>query len=155
MTPPSTPPANPCRAVKPRLLSPGTYCNETFSGEITLQPGTYILRGGQIKLGGNGTLTGLGVTLFLMENASITLNANQVVKLSAPETGPYAGITIYQAKGNTNALLLNGGSGSTITGFVYAPDAHITFTGNSAMAGTGECVRVVGDTIEMTGTSNV
>ena len=44
---------------------------------------------------------------------------------------------------------------STITGFIYAPDAHITFTGNSAMAGAGECVRVVGDTIEMTGTSNV
>ena len=140
---------------KTKTLSPGTYCNETFSGEITLQPGTYILRGGQIKLGGNGTLTGLGVTIFLMENASITLNANQVIKLSPPETGPYAGITIYQAKGNTNALLLNGGSGSTITGFIYAPDAHINFTGNSAMAGAGECVRVVGDTIEMTGTSNV
>lgn len=147
-----------CKSVpggKTKTLSPGTYCNKTLSGDITLKPGTYILRDGQINLGGNGKLTGYGVTIFLMEGASITFGANQVINLTAPDSGPYAGISIYQADGNTTPMRLNGGVGSTITGFIYAPSAHVDFTGNSAASGSGQCVRIVANTIEMTGTSDV
>ncbi|RTM01221.1 MAG: pilus assembly protein, partial [Hyphomicrobiales bacterium] len=49
-------------------LSPGTYCDKTLSGKITLNPGTYIMRNVVIKPGGNGSLSGQGVTIFLMEN---------------------------------------------------------------------------------------
>jgi hypothetical protein len=136
-------------------LSPGTYCNDTISGDVTLEPGIYILRGGSIKLGGNGRLVGKGVTIFLMEDASFDIGANQVVQLSPPSEGPYAGITIYQAKGNTSALNINGGAGSLVTGFVYSPSAHITYTGNSTTTGAGECLRIIGRTVEMNGNSNV
>ena len=137
-----------------KTLSPGTYCNEIFSGEIALDPGVYILRGGQIKLGGNGSLTGEGVTLFLMEGAEFTVNANQVVKLSPPEDGDYAGITIYQERGNSETLTLNGGADSLVSGVVYAPDAHIFYAGNSTTTTDG-CLRMVGGTIEMAGNSGV
>jgi hypothetical protein len=140
---------------KTKTLSPGTYCNEVLSGEITLEPGTYILRGGEVKLGGNGSLVGQGVTIFLMEHAAFHINANQVVKLSPPEQGDYAGITLYQQRGNTSPLVLNGGAGSEISGFVYAPSAHVFHAGNSSMTAAGECLRIVGNTVEMTGNSNV
>jgi hypothetical protein len=52
-------------------------------------------------------------------------------------------------------MRLNGGVGSTISGFIYAPTAHVDFTGNSAASGSGECIRIVANTIEMTGTSDV
>jgi Flp pilus assembly protein TadG len=136
-------------------LSPGTYCDKTLSGKITLNPGTYILRNVTIKPGGNGSLSGQGVTIFLMENSQVYINANEQVKLSPPTSGPYAGITIYQAHGNTQALTLNGGSGSVVSGFIYAPDATVTFAGNSDMNAQGSCLRLVGDTIAMTGTSAV
>ncbi|MDX8483216.1 pilus assembly protein TadG-related protein [Mesorhizobium sp. VK24D] len=136
-------------------LSPGTYCDKTWSGNITLNPGIYILRNVTIKPGGNGSLTGLGVTIFLMENSQIYINANETVNLSPTTTGPYAGITIFQAHGNTQALTLNGGSGSVVRGFIYAPDATITYAGNSDMSAEGSCLRLVGNTVAMTGTSAV
>ncbi|RWH68570.1 pilus assembly protein [Mesorhizobium sp.] len=136
-------------------LSPGTYCDKTLSGQITLNPGSYIMRNVVIKPGGNGSLSGQGVTIFLMENSQLYINANEQVNLSPPTSGPYAGITIYQAHGNTQALTLNGGSGSLISGFIYAPDAAITYTGNSDMSAAGSCLRLVGDTVAMTGNSAV
>ncbi|RAZ86966.1 pilus assembly protein [Mesorhizobium hawassense] len=136
-------------------LSPGTYCDKTLSGKITLNPGTYIMRNVTIKPGGNGSLSGQGVTIFLMENSQIYINANEQVNLSPPTSGTYQGITIYQAHGNTQALTLNGGSGSLVSGFIYAPDAVITYAGNSDMSGQGSCLRLVGDTITMTGNSAV
>jgi hypothetical protein len=140
---------------KTKTLSPGTYCSETISGEVTLEPGSYILRGGEVKLGGNGFLIGHGVTIFLLEGAKFAISANQIVQLSPPESGDYAGITIYQARGNTSPLMVDGGVGSEITGFVYAPSAHVFHAGNSTTTTEGKCLRIVGNTIEMTGNSSV
>ncbi|TIV92909.1 MAG: pilus assembly protein, partial [Mesorhizobium sp.] len=152
------PPYGLCQSMpngKTVTLSPGTYCDKTWSGKITLNAGTYILRNVTIKPGGNGTLTGQGVTIFLMENSQIYINANEQVNLSPPTSGPYAGITIFQAHGNTQALTLNGGSGSMVSGFIYAPDAPISYAGNSDMNAQGSCLRLVGKTVEMTGNSAV
>ena len=126
-----------------------------MSGNITLDPGVYILRGTTIKPGGNGSLTGQGVTLFLMEGAQLYINANEQVNLSPPTSGPYAGITIFQDHENTSALTLNGAANSKISGFVYAPDAPISYAGNSDMSGQGDCLRLVGKTVQMTGNSSV
>ncbi|MRX32375.1 TadE/TadG family type IV pilus assembly protein [Aminobacter sp. MDW-2] len=147
-----------CKSVpggKTKTLSPGTFCDKTISGDVTLDPGTYILRGGQIKLGGNGSLTGIGVTIFLMEGAEFSSNANEIINLSPPSEGSYAGITIYQERTNANAVVINGGSGSNVTGFIYAPGAHVFYAGNSEMSGSGQCIRIVGNTVEMTGNSSV
>jgi len=140
---------------KTYTLSPGTYCDKTLSGNITLNPGVYIMRGITIKPGGNGSLTGQGVTIFLMESSQIYINANATVNLSPPTSGPYAGITIFQGHGNTSALTLNGGANSVLSGFIYAPDAPISYAGNSDMSGQGDCLRLVAMTIQMTGNSSV
>ncbi|CDX20813.1 conserved exported hypothetical protein [Mesorhizobium sp. ORS 3324] len=154
-----TPPAyGMCQSMpngKAVTLSQGTYCDKTWSGNITLNPGIYILRNVTIKPGGNGSLTGQGVTIFLMENSQLYINANETVNLSPPTSGPYAGITIFQAQDNTQALTLNGGSGSVVSGFIYAPSAAITYAGNSDMNAQGSCLRLVGSTVTMTGNSAV
>lgn len=140
---------------KTYTLSPGTYCDKTLSGKITLNPGVYIMRGTTIKPGGNGSLTGQGVTIFLMEDAQIYINANEKVILSPSTSDPYKGITIFQNHGNTSALTLNGGANSVISGFVYAPDAPVAYAGNSDMSGQGDCLRLVGKTVQMTGNSSI
>lgn len=140
---------------KTKTLSPGTYCNKTISGDVTLQPGTYILRGGQVKLGGNGKLVGSGVTIFLMEGAEFSVNGNEILQLTPPTSGPYAGITIFQEKTNTNTIAINGTSGSFVSGFVYAPGAHVFYAGNSATSTLTACLRLVSKTIEMTGNSSM
>ncbi|TIN62837.1 MAG: pilus assembly protein, partial [Mesorhizobium sp.] len=95
------------------------------------------------------------VTIFLMEGAQLYINANEKVDLSPSTSGPYAGITIFEDHGNTSALTLNGGANSTISGFVYAPDAPISYAGNSDMSSQGDCLRLVGKTVLMTGNSSV
>ena len=156
-----TPPAyTACKSMpggKTKSFTPGTFCNKTWSGDISLDPGVYILRGGQVKLGGNGRLVGHGVTIFLMEGATFELERQRSHDLSPPTsaTDPYAGITIYQDKANTAQLTINGGSGSLVTGFIYAPGAHVFYAGNSTMSGSGDCIRVIGNTVEMTGNSAI
>ncbi|MDN2566394.1 pilus assembly protein TadG-related protein [Aquibium sp. A9E412] len=154
VAPPSYTGCQPLPGGKSVSLSPGTYCNKTFSGEIVLSPGSYILRGGRINLGGNGSLTGHGVTLFLMDGAEFSINANQIVDLTPPDSGPYAGITIYQEADNTNAVTINGTSGSHVEGFVYAPGAHVFYAGN-ATTQADRCLRLVGRTIELTGNASI
>ena len=141
---------------KKKTLSPGTYCNKSLSGEITLQPGTYVLAGGGIKLGGNGYLKGTGVTIFLMGDAEFSVSGNEVVQLTPPTKGEdYAGITIYQEKSNDNTITINGTSDSYISGFVYAPGGHVFYAGNSAATTQSECLRIVGNTVELTGNSDM
>jgi hypothetical protein len=147
-----------CRQIpggKSVTLSPGTYCNKNWSGSITLDPGVYVLRDIDINLNGNGSLTGTGVTIFLMGNSQFTVNGNSVVKLSPPSDGDYAGITIFQARDNPSSMDIAGTSGSDISGFIYAPDASITYTGNSDTSAGDGCLRVVGDAVEMNGNSAI
>lgn len=148
------PPYGSCLSVKGLTMQPGTYCNKTISGTVTLEPGTYVFKGGKINLGGNGSLSGTGVTIFLMDGAELSMNANQSINLSPPDSGPYSGIVIYQARSNTTGLTINGGSNSSISGFVYAPGAQVTYNGNSDTASTA-CLRIVADTIKMNGNSKV
>lgn len=139
----------------PLTLSPGTYCRNGWSGNITLDPGVYVLRDVDIKLNGNGSLTGTGVTIFLMGNSQFSVNGNAVVKLSPPSSGDYAGITIFQARDNNLPMDIAGTSGSDVSGFIYAPDALITYTGNSDTSAGDGCLRVVGNTVEMNGNSAI
>lgn len=140
---------------KNKALSPGTFCNKKLSGTITLEPGTYILRGGSVDLGGNGSIKGDGVTIFLMEDAQFTINGNERVQLTPPTSGNYAGIVIYQEKANDNTISINGTSDSYVNGFIYAPGAHIFYAGNSLSTTQSECLRIVGNTVEMTGNSDL
>jgi Flp pilus assembly protein TadG len=135
-------------------LSQGTFCNQNLNGNVTLNAGVYVFKGGQLNFNGNGSLAGKGVTIFLMQGATMTVNGNATTDLSPPTSGPYAGITIYQDRDNTAALQVNGTSGSSLTGYVYAPAAPITYTGNASITNQN-CIRIIGDTITMTGNSYV
>ena len=88
-----------------------------------------------------------------MEDAELSIQANQTIQLSPPTTGPYAGITIYQERSNHMTLTINGTADSVVTGFIYAPGAHVFYAGNSATTATPGCLRMVGNTIELTGNS--
>jgi hypothetical protein len=89
-----------------------------------------------------------------MEGAEFTVNGNERVQLKPPTSGAYAGIVIYQEKSNTKTISINGTSDSYVEGFIYAPGAHIFYAGNSMSTTDSQCLRIVGNTIEMTGNSD-
>jgi Flp pilus assembly protein TadG len=112
-------------------LNPGVYCgwtNFNGSGTLTLNPGLYIIKNGGMTFNSGWTVTGNGVTFYLVDqNATITFNGNVNFKFSPPTSGTYANVLMFEPAGlaNTN-LPINGTSGSNLQGLLYLPSRDVT-----------------------------
>src|SRR5207302_3257265 len=89
-------------------------------------------------------ITGSGVTLYNTQSAfpntggtygGITLGGNGTFSLTAPTSGPDAGVVIFQARTNTRAIALSGNAAQGLGGTVYAPAALLYLSGNASLAG--------------------
>ncbi len=152
-----------------KTISPGIYSQITVSGNasLTLKPGDYILAGGGFTVSGNASITGGGVMLFNAGSAynaatgsdggtygSITLSGNGNYALSAPTTGAYAGVLVFQDRKDSKALTLSGNSTLGTSGTIYAPLASLTLSGNG-QSGTSQqqTMSFVVDTMVLSGNS--
>jgi hypothetical protein len=127
-------------------LNPGIYTQISASGSarLTLNPGVYILAGGGLTVSGNASVSGSGVTFYNTESAfpnpggtygGITLSGNGTFNLTAPTSGPYAGVVIFQARTNTRAISLSGNAVEALGGTIYAKAALLYLSGNATLAG--------------------
>lgn len=113
-------------------LSPGTFCNGfnlNSGATVALNPGTYIIEGG-LNVGSSATLTGTGVTLYFTGSGQLQMNSGSTAQLVAPTTGALAGILLWEASSDSNAIILDGNTSAKLQGAVYAPSAQLTI--NSA-----------------------
>jgi hypothetical protein len=122
-------------------LNPGTYCgwtNFNGSGTLTLNPGLYIIKSGGMTFNSGWTVTGTGVTFYLVDqNATLTFNGNVTANLSAPTSGTYANILMFEPSGLSNTNLpINGTSGSSFTGLMYLPSRDVTINSVSNVTST-------------------
>jgi hypothetical protein len=154
-----TPPCSPCSGGASgsntgkngtSIFNPGTFTDISLQGNgtVTFNPGTYIFTGTGISCMGTPGITGAGVTFYFANSSTFNCSGNDTINLSAPTTGTYAGILMYQATGNTTGPSLGGNTGSFYTGVLYFPSSQVTFFGNS----TGTAVGVViADSLAMSG----
>ena len=119
-------------------IGPGVYCGgltAASGADVALEPGIYIMRDGPVRFGGNTSLSGDGVTLFLTGSARIDFNGGPTLNLSAPKTGTYAGVAIYGDRAQAElAHTFQGSGGAMIDGAVYVPNGVLTYAGSSAAA---------------------
>ena len=106
---------------------------------LTLPAGTYYINGGDAFV--QGALSCSGCTIVLTNKSGATtatigtfkVNASATVNMSAPTTGTYAGIAIFQdrrAKDSNSANnLINGNSSSVINGTIYFPNQELIYNG--------------------------
>jgi Flp pilus assembly protein TadG len=124
-------------------ISPGTFCGGlNFSyGNITMNPGTYIIKGGSFAPAGGVTVSGTGVTIVMTGDATsgyATANiANgTTINISAPTSGPTKGIALLQdplaPHGVTNNMA--GGTNLNITGAMVFPSQIVNFSNGSSNA---------------------
>ncbi len=87
-------------------LQPGVYCGTTiFNGaSVSLSPGLYVFTGQVIENG--SSFSGTSVTIDNATSGAIFNGAS--TSLSAPTTGPYAGLLYYQPPSNTTTAIING-----------------------------------------------
>jgi Flp pilus assembly protein TadG len=146
-----------------RTLSPGTYSSMDIQGTAVLQPGTYFITG-NMRIGSQARVSGAGVTLvFTARNAAsntgniatIDINGGATINLSAPSTGTYAGILMYQdRRASTMATnRINGNSLSSFQGAFYFPRQLLSFNGTSGM--NTACVQIVARQVDWRGNTNI
>jgi Flp pilus assembly protein TadG len=138
------------------------FCNGLDAkGTVTFSPGIYIIENGSLSFNGgdvnatsNVSLVGQGVTFYLRSGADLKLGGSVSLSLSAPTSGPYAGILFFGSRTSAGASqTVSGNSGSTLQGAVYMPSSAVTFTGSSSA--TGGCTQIVAATVTFTGNSNL
>jgi hypothetical protein len=148
----------------------GCYSSLSISPNktLTLNNGTYIISGGSLDI--KGTLNMTNATLILSNKdpsptatvGTITMNAQGALNITAPTSGKWKGMALYQDRravddaptGNITASSpnkINGGSGSQITGVIYFPNQQLTYNGgNSASA---VCMQLVAKRLYWSGNS--
>jgi hypothetical protein len=80
-------------------LQPGVYCGGlrvTNGAEVTLRPGNYIFLAGPLTVDGNATLKGDGVSIIMRgPAANLNFMTDSTISLTAPTSGPLAGILVH------------------------------------------------------------
>lgn len=120
--------------IKPKPLLPGIYRGGIkINALVTVMmlPGVYILEGGGLEVNAGGSLIGTEVMIYNTNGAakadSIDMKAGSIVALTAPTSGDYQGVSIFQDRAVTDDIKLTDAS---ISGTIYAPAADVKLIGN-------------------------
>jgi Flp pilus assembly protein TadG len=144
-------------------LQPGVYCGGislVAGAVVSMAPGVYYLDSSDLKVAGNATLTGTGVTIVFTSSknknyGSASISSNAVIDLSAPTSGPTAGIVLFGDRNmpTGTSFKLTGGGTQQWSGAIYLPQGDLTYAGGSS--GGAGCTQIVANTVTFTGTSNL
>ena len=144
-----------CRNQNAALLQPGNYCSGMdLNGTQRLQPGVYIVSGGDLHINAGAEISGEGVTIYLKGSSRLTINGHAEVQLSAPTSGVYSGVLFYGDRSSLGGRnLFNGTASSHLTGALYFPTQAVEYQGN--FSGQDGCTQVVARTVQWSGNSDV
>jgi hypothetical protein len=133
------------------------FCNGlSLKGNVTFEPGLYIISGGDFDANAGAEIHGSEVTFYITSPNAVQLNGHAEVHLSAPTSGELSGILFFASRNGSGLVhRVNGTSGSVVQGAVYAPSTSIDYTGNSSSSGGGGCTQVIGYTVSFSGNSGL
>jgi hypothetical protein len=126
-------PTNPggCIAGVTATLSPGCYTSIS-SSVTTLQAGNYYVTG-NVDI---GSLTGTNVMLYLAPGGHLTSGNNKDLHLTAPSSGTYKGIAIFQDPSNANNFDTGNNFSLQVTGAIYMPGSDVDIANHLDFLGT-------------------
>ncbi len=141
------------------------YRGMDLKGTVTFDPGTYVIdgsTGGSLNVNSGAVVKCTGCTFILTTSstnmstvATSKMNGNGSWQVTAPETGPYAGIMLYQDRrapsGTTNAV--TGDNNSKMQGAIYFPSTDLKFSGSSTM--DTKCIQIVARRVTFTGNNYI
>lgn len=133
-------------------VSPGRFCGGMqVNRTVNLDPGVYVIDGGSLSISSTASLRGTGVTFYLTNGADLNINGTADVQISAPTSGPYAGLAIFADADNDTSLEynINGDSDSFIAGAIYSPSGTVVINGSSTAG--GGCTQVVARMVRVAG----
>jgi Flp pilus assembly protein TadG len=145
-----------CADASGPTLSAGTYCGGlTLKNAMTLNPGVYVVSGGDLKINANANISGSGVMFYLTDGARVSINGTATINLNAATSGTYSGLLFFGDRTDTGATknIFNGTADSQMTGAIYFASQAIQTLGD--FSGADGCTQVVGLTVEWSGNAEV
>jgi uncharacterized repeat protein (TIGR01451 family) len=153
----STPLADPLASLPVPALPGPTFTNTVINGKtVTIAPGDYVggiqilgnskvtfaaglyyLKGGGLQIGGTSKVSGTGVTIYnapTNPGDSIDITGSATVNLTAPSSGTYQGIVIFQNRTSSAPISISGSGKATFTGEIYAADALFDVSASTTQA---------------------
>jgi len=132
-------------------------------------PAVLVIENGQLDLNGHSLTTsdGSAVTLVFSGGSGSythaptdnTNGSGGKLDLTAPTSGPWSGVAIYQDPSLTSGLDVSAAGNSptwNITGLVYMPHASVTLKGAIDKSNAGKsCVVMVADNFTISGTAGI
>lgn len=134
-------------------LTPGHFCNGWNFGNsstVNLAAGAYYVDQ-QLSVNNSTTLNGTGgVTIIINGNYAISINNSSTINITAPSSGPYAGLAFFGSRTGTSTVqqTFNNSVVMNIQGAVYFPNQIINFN-NSASTEEGGCAEVIGRVVNI------
>jgi hypothetical protein len=125
----------------------GCYSSLDYkNGEIVnLAAGTYFINGA-VDIQNNVQFNAAtGVTIIT--GGSFDIKNNMSLNITAPTSGPYAGLALVGLRDNGNSVTLNNNAAINIQGAMYFPNQAINVQNNGATGGT--CGQIVAGTLNL------
>ena len=134
-------------------LTAGHFCSGwNFANNVTLNLGAgayYIDQ--KLNIGNNAIVNGTGgVTLIINGNYAINITNNTRLTLTAPTSGPYAGLAIFSGRTATASVTQTFSNNAVIKiiGAIYMPNQIVDYQNNSGTNAT-KCTQIVGRIINV------
>jgi len=165
------------RVTDTQNLDPGVYCGGLVvdGGNAKLSPGEYIVTGGPLHVGNNGTLEGEYVGFYLSgPEARLQFDYDSNIAVSAPKDGILTGLLLYSspyetvektgkervdARLETNRRRTAGVKKAThyirsdnarrLVGTIYLPNGKLLIDGRRPIADRSEYTVIIADTFEL------
>jgi hypothetical protein len=140
--------------------TPGIYCGGMYlnnGAKVTLSPGVYVLRGGTLNIEGGASLKGEGVTIVLTQGARLNVLANSELDLSAPATGPTAGLLLFGDRDapSNSAHQFRSNKARNMLGTIYLPAAELRIGGGAPIADKSPWTAVVAGSLQVDGAAEI
>jgi len=147
------------------MIASGTNCWSSLrvnsNQSLTLPSGTYYINGGDAFIQGNLTCTACTIVLTNIDGTSpnptigqLKVNADSNINMTAPTSGPFQGIAIYQDRRATDASpgnKINGNQGSIVQGALYFPSQLLDYNGTGTTSAI--CTMFVARRVNFSGNS--
>lgn len=140
-------------------INPGCYTKIEVRGTLTMNPGTYYIKGGDFETNAQSVITANGVTIILTGGGTsigqVKMNGGADIEMSAPTSGPYKGVLFYKDRDAPASFndVFNGGASGSFVGAIYMPSQTVTLNGNSLF--TTDCLQIVSRNVVVTGNTTI
>jgi hypothetical protein len=121
--------------------------NRTFSGKYYFKNATVTING--------GNMTGTETMWYFDATSTLDLGSSGTVNLTAPSSGTYKGIAIFQSRSApvNNVMKITGSADFLLDGTLYMPRAELQLNGNSTVSVNGKTGYVIAYELHYTGAS--